>query len=312
MKAEKTLFTVPSALKPVNISGYYYSPVVKANTKAVFQILHGMAEHKERYNEFARFMAENGYAVFIHDHLGHGESVADDSQLGFFGEENGWKNFIADAYSVTNYAREQFPDKPVIIFGHSMGSFVARAYTKLHDEGLAGAIYCGTSGTNPAAGIAVKLADAVAKGKGNMYRSDFINTLAFGAYNKKIKPSRTEFDWLSRDFKEVDKYVADDKCGFLFTACGYRDLFSVLSFVSAKNWYHSIRKSLPILIISGDADPVGEYGKGVKQVYKDLKKTGHTATEIKLYSGGRHEILNETDRETVMQDILAWADKILA
>lgn len=309
MKFDITPFTVESSIKPVVIHGVYYAPVVKANAKAIVQIAHGMAERKERYEEFASFLAENGYAVFVHDHIGHGESVESDDYLGFFGEEDGWKNLVKDCNTVIKYAKETFENKPVVLFGHSMGSFVARAYTEMYDLDLKAAVFCGTSGPNPAAGIAVKLADAVAKSKGNLYRSELINTLAFGAYNKKFKPQRTDFDWLTSDNEIVDKYVADKYCGFLFTACGYRDLFSVLKHVSNKNWYKRVRKNLPILLISGDADPVGEYGNGVKQVVADLKKTGHNDVEFILYKGMRHEILNEVERANVMNDVLNWLEE---
>lgn len=311
MKIEKTAFTVESNLKPVIIHGIYYSPIVKANSKAVIQIAHGMAEHKERYDEFATFLAENGYAVFVHDHLGHGESVDSKENLGFFGEEDGWKNLVNDCYTITQYAREIFPGKPVVLFGHSMGSFVARAYCQMYDMTLDAAIFCGTSGNNPAAGMGIKLADMIARSKGAKHRSEFINSVAFGTYNKKFKPQRTAFDWLSSDNDEVDKYVADEFCGFTFTVCGFRDLFSVLKYVSGKNWYKTVRKSLPILMVSGDADPVGEFGKGVKQVASDLKNTGHNV-ELKLYKGSRHEILNDFDRKTVMEDVLFWLDENVA
>lgn len=312
MRTEKVSFSVDSALPEHKVKGFIYSPVVKANVKAIFPIAHGMAEHKERYDEFCSFMAENGYAVMAYDHIGHGESVNSDEELGFFGARAGWRNLIEDVNSVIEFAKGEFGNKPVILFGHSMGSFIARAYTKKYGIKLAAAVFCGTSGANPAAGIAVRIADAVAKSKGDTYRSEFINTLAFGAYNKKIKPARTDFDWLSTVEEEVDKYVADKYCGFLFTACGFRDLFTLLKSVSDKSWYKGIRKELPMLLISGDADPVGEYGKGVRQVYKELKNTGHEKTSLKLYPGDRHEILNEADRQTVMEDILAWCDKQLS
>lgn len=311
MKFEKIDFTVNSVLKPVIIHGFYYAPVVRATTKAVVQIAHGMAEHKERYEEFAAFLAENGYAVFIHDHLGHGESVTDDKYLGFFGEEDGWKNLVEDCLTVTKYARELFANIPVVLFGHSMGSFIARAYSQMHINAIDAAIFCGTSGPNPAAGIAIKLADYIAKSRGNLHRSEFINALAFGTYNKKIKPKRTDFDWLTNDVDIVDKYIADKYCGFLFTACGYRDLFSVLKYVSAKSWYKGVRKNLPIYLIAGDADPVGEYGAGVKQVAADLKKSGHRRVDIKLFKGMRHEILNEIERADVMKNILNWLDNTI-
>ncbi|HBL41088.1 MAG TPA: alpha/beta hydrolase, partial [Ruminococcaceae bacterium] len=188
MKIDTYSFTLPSELKGTEIVGKVYTPMVRANAKAVFQIAHGMAEHIERYDEFCAFLASNGYAVYIHDHVGHGKSVKEDTELGFFGLEKGWRTLIDDCLSVNRLAASEFPGKPMIFFGHSMGSFVARAYTMLHSGNLSGAIYCGTSGANPAAGIAIWLADAVAHSKGSHYHSDFINTLAFGAYNKKIKP----------------------------------------------------------------------------------------------------------------------------
>ena len=309
MKFEICSFTLPSKLDGTTLVGKVYTPVVRANAKAIFQIAHGMAEHIERYDEFCSFLASNGYAVFIHDHAGHGKSAPNDDELGFFGEENGWKTLVEDCRSVNQFALNEFPGRPVIFFGHSMGSFIARAYTRLYSANLSGVIYCGTSGANPAAGVAIGLADAIARSKGSHYRSEFINTLAFGAYNKKIKPARTDFDWLTKDKDIVDKYVADPYCGFLFTACGYRDLFSVLKSVSGKQWYQVIPKRLPVFLIAGECDPVGEYGKGVRQVYRDLKKTGHTDVSIKLYAGDRHEILNELDRQTVMEDIVKWADE---
>ncbi len=309
MKFEKSEFSVKSTLPEHTVQGLMYLPVVRANAKGIFQIAHGMAEHKERYEAFCEFMAENGYAVFIHDHIGHGESVNSDSELGFFGETGGWKNLVEDCYTVTCFAKEQMGNKPVILFGHSMGSFIARAYARAHGKALKAAVFCGTSGANPAAGIAIKLADFVARTKGNMYRSEFINTLAFGAYNNKIKPKRTEFDWLSTVENEVDKYIADKYCGYLFTACGYRDLFTVLKSVSGKAWYKNVSKNLPMLLIAGTADPVGTYGKGVRQVYEDLKKTGHANTSMKLYKGARHEILNDTVNGEVMQDVLDWVNK---
>lgn len=284
------------------------APVVTANAKAIFQITHGMAEHIERYDEFVSFLAENGYAVYLHDHLGHGKSVSSDDELGFFGENGGYKSLVEDCHELTKIAKSDFPGIPVIFFGHSMGSFVARAYVQRYGNELAAAIFCGTAGTNPAAGIAIKLADMIAKSKGSHFRSEFINTLAFGSYNKRIKPPRTDFDWLTKENDIVDKYVADKYCGFLFTAAGYRDMFTILNSVSKKSWYKTVSKSLPIMLIAGEDDPVGEYGKGVKQVCTDLKKAGHSDVTLKLYKNDRHEILNETDRADVMADIIAWAD----
>ena len=280
--------------------------------KAIFQIAHGMAEHGERYEDFAKFLCKNGYAVYANDHIGHGKSVATDDDLGYFGERDGWLGFVNDAKLLTDLAKGEYPDKPVVLFGHSMGSFIARSYCEKFGADLAGAVFCGTSGTNPAAGVAIKLADVIAKIKGSRYRSEFINKLAFGAFNKKIEKPRTPFDWLSRDNAQVDKYIADKYCGFLFTAVGYRDMSTVLWSVSGKSWYANLPFVLPVLLISGEMDPVGAYGKGIRQVFRDLKSSGHKNVLMKLYKNDRHEILNELDKEDVYKDVVDWADKLLS
>lgn len=310
MKTEVIDFKLDSSLAGYKISCKLYAPVIRANVKAVFQIAHGMAEHKERYDRFCEFLAENGYAVFIHDHLGHGESVNSEEDLGWFGDSGGWRNLVEDCYIVTQHAQSLFSGKPYIFFGHSMGSFIARAYSLMHGKHLAGAIYCGTSGPNPAAGVGSSLADAIARTKGNRYKSELINTIAFGSYNKRIKPAKTDFDWLSVNEDNVAAYIEDPLCGYLFSATGYRDLFNVLKFVSSKKWFKRIRKDLPVLLIAGAEDPVGEYGAGVKKVASELKKQGQTDVKTKIYPGLRHEILLEDKEKAdeVMADVLKWAD----
>ncbi len=303
---------VKSALNGLPLNAKVYVPVVEAQIKGIFQITHGMAEHIERYDDFASFISSNGYVVVLHDHMGHGASSPDDEHLGYFGETGGWKVLVEDCREVTRAICDKYPDKPVVFFGHSMGSFVARAYAAKYGKSIKGAIFCGTSGANPAAGIAIQLAASIAKSKGELFRSEFINDLAFGSYNKKFKPARTDFDWLTKDESIVDAYVADKYCGFLFTAAGYRDMFTLLREVSGKRWYKTLSASLPILLISGAMDPVGDYGKGVKQVFTDLRKSGHTDVSMKLYPDDRHEILNELDRQTVYSDILEWADKVIS
>lgn len=277
--------------------------------KAVFQMAHGMAEHCDRYNWFAEKLCDAGYAVFMNNHLGHKLSVENDDMLGFFGEKDGWKNLVADMRKTTEIAKKEFPDVPFIVFGHSMGSFICRAYTSQYTD-IDAAIYCGTGGPNPAAALGIAVAKTVGKIKGVMHRSSLIDKMAFGTYNKRC-PGRTPFDWLTKDNEIVDKYIADKYCGFMFTTAGYCDLFSALSFVSKKEWAQKVPSSLPILLVAGADDPVGTYGDGVKKVYDMLKETGHTKAEIKLYDGDRHEILNELDRDNVAADIIAFADKFV-
>ena len=311
MTCVKNEFTFKSASGLADIHAASYLPEDTSSVKAVLQIAHGMAEHLERYEKFADTLCQNGIAVFINDHLGHGKSVKNDDELGFFGKKDGYKNFIADCHKLYEIAKEQFPDKPYFFFGHSMGSFVARSYTFQYADELDGAIFCGTSGPNPAAGIAIGLASAIASLKGDHYRSKFIDSLAFGAYNKRFE-GRTPFDWLSRDQYQVDKYIDDKYCGFLFTACGYRDLFSVLKSVSGKDWFEGFSKKLPVFLISGAMDPVGNYGKGVTQVYESLKSAGKDNVKMKLYENGRHEILNEDALfDTVCADIVSFVDSII-
>jgi alpha-beta hydrolase superfamily lysophospholipase len=284
------------------------APADKTKVRGVLQVVHGMAEHGERYQVMAYYMAYHGYAVFIHDHAGHGRSVENDTLLGYFGEKDGWKALIEDVRILAEKAMEKYPNRPMFLLGHSMGSFVARAYAAQYGDELTGAIFCGTSGANPGAAAGIAVAGIVEKFKGELYRSPFIDHIAFGSYNKRYENPRTPFDWLSRDESEVDLYIKDPYCGFLFTAAGYKDMFTLLQSVSGKAWYRSVPKKLPILLISGSMDPVGGYGKGVRQVYADLMKTGHENVKIRVYDGARHELFNETNAKDVLHDLLEWAD----
>ena len=274
MVINKREFYIPSKSGLADIYARCFLP--ESNSpKAIFQIAHGMAEHGERYNEFAEFLCSKGFAVLVDDHIGHGKSVKSDDDLGYFGEESGWDAFVEDERALTELIYKEYPDIPVIFFGHSMGSFIVREYIRRYgsDERIKGAIICGTSGKNPAAAIAIKLAEMIAKAKGSRYRSGFINKIAFGPYNNKIKNPRTPFDWLTRDNKIVDEYIADKHCGFLFTAKGYKDLFTILNNVSGKDWFNGVDNNLPLFIIAGEEDPVGAYGKGIRQVYNCLLYT---------------------------------------
>jgi len=277
--------------------------------KAVFQIVHGMAEHGERYEDFAKFLCEKGFAVVVDDHIGHGKSVKNDDELGYFGDDMGWDAFVEDERTITEFMKKEIPDTPIVFFGHSMGSFIAREYIRRYgtDEKIKAAIFCGSSGKNPAAAIAIRIAGAIAKMKGVMHRSKFINKIAFGTYNSKIPNAKTPFDWLTTDAEIVDKYIADKYCGFLFTAAGYKDLFTILHKVSGKDWYNEVCNDIPILLTSGEDDPVGTYGKGIREIYNGLIEAGKKDVTIRLYPAMRHEILNETERATVYEEIAAWS-----
>jgi len=287
----KKEFTFPSFSGLADIHAAAYLPD-NGEVKAVIQVAHGMAEHLERYEKFAAALSDLSIALYINDHLGHGQSVSAPSELGYFGANEGWKNFVEDCHKLTEIAKAENPGKPFFFFGHSMGSFVARAYTLKYANEVNGAIYCGTAGPNPASGVGQVLAKAIAKVKGDHHRSKLIDKIAFGAYNSKFE-KRTPFDWLSRDKEEVDKYIADDLCGFLFTAYGYRDLMGLLGFVSSKEWFEGLDKKLPVLVIAGEMDPVGDYSKGINIVCENLRKAGKDNITKILYPCARHEILNE-------------------
>ena len=286
------------------------SPADDAAVVGIIQIVHGMAEHTDRYLDAAKYLCDQGFAVYMHEHAGHGRSVRTDEDLGYFGEKDGNERLVDDVKAVAQLAKGRYPGKKLIIWGHSMGSFITRRFAAKY-PGVADAyVICGTSGANPAAALGALIADAIGKIKGSHYHSKFINNLAFGAYNKKFN-GNTGFEWLSVNEDNVRKYVADDKCGYLFTAYGYRDLFKLLGSVSGKDWYEAVPKDVPIYLISGDMDPVGNYGKGVTEVYNKLKESGHTDVAIKLYPGLRHEIHNEKSNAEVYGDIAAFAKRIV-
>lgn len=311
MNAVKTEFTFRSVSNLSDIHAAKFLPSDETQIKGVIQIAHGMAEHLERYEKFADALCEKGFAVYINDHLGHGASVSSERELGYFGEKDGYLNFVEDCKKLMDIAKKEHPDKPYIFFGHSMGSFVARLFSFKYSKELRGAIICGTAGPNPAAAVAIKLANLVSKLKGDHYRSNFINSLAFGTYNSKFE-KRTAFDWLTRDNDEVDKYIDDKLCGFLFTANGYRDLFSLLKTISSKQWFESFPKELPMLFVAGSMDPVGEYSKGVVKVCEKLKACGKTNVSLKLYENARHEILNEKlCFNDVVADVVAFAESVM-
>ena len=265
-----------------------------------------MEEFIDRYDGMARWFAERGIAVYGNDHLGHGLSVNDKYPLGYFGTKN--QNafvFRDDAKQLTDIAKEQNPGVPYVLFGHSVGSSVARIYLEKYSDELAAAIICGTAGPNPAIGAA-KAATALFTKTSPKKDGKIMNSLAFGSYNKKTD-KRTGFDWLSVNEKNVDVYIDDPLCGFLFSNQGFRDLITLNDYMVKDQVFEGCRADLPILLIAGDEDPVGAYGEGVKQTYESYKK-GHSDVTMKLYEGKRHEIHNEEDGEVVYQDVLDFIE----
>ncbi|MDL2217101.1 alpha/beta hydrolase [Christensenellaceae bacterium OttesenSCG-928-M15] len=271
---------------------------------AVVQIAHGMAEHTGRYQKFANYLCEKGVLVAMNDHAGHGKSFEELNHLGYFGHENGRTALIQDMKELHDQVVKEYPDIPYVLLGHSMGSFLARAYASFHTTELSACIFSGTAGKTRGVFLGRLVAKLEFIKNGPRKPSRLLHKLAFAGYNKRIKNARTENDWLSRDAAIVNTYNNDPLCGFYYTAEGMRDIFKVLSEISSPHWAKKV-PAIPILMISGDADPVGRYGKGVLQVYKWLQKTRHTVTLL-LYPGGRHEMLNETNRDEVYREVYAF------
>lgn len=280
--------------------------------KAIIQMVHGMAEHGERYADLAAYCNANGFSFVIDDHMGHGKSIPEGSEenQGYFGEEDGDVHLVEDEAILTDMLKEEFPDVPIILFGHSMGSFIARRYTAFYADKIAGAVFCGTAGSNPALKIGYALAKHLRKKNGSHFKPELIDKMAFGSYNKRTE-GRTAFDWLTKDETIVDNYIADPLCGFLFTVAGYMDMFKLLMFVNDKSWYEKVPKDLPILVTGGMQDPVSSYGKGLKEVYAHLRASGHSKTDMNLYNDDRHEIHNEIDRQTVYEDLVKFFNKVV-
>lgn len=272
----------------------------------VLQIVHGMAEYIDRYDNFAKYMTEHGFNVIGHDHLGHGHSVSDEHDYGFFAEENGDKIIIEDMHSVTQYAREKWEELPNFILGHSMGSFCLRQYLTKYSNDVFGAIIMGTGWIPSAAALLGKtIATNTCKSKGSHTVNPLLIKLTLEPYNKPFAPARTNCDWLSRDEKQVDLYVNDKLCGFDFTAGAYKDFFTVLEKIAKNRQLIGMRKSLPILITSGSVDPVGGK-KACEKLNVQYKRCGIDDVTLKLWENDRHEILNELDKSDVYDYIYNW------
>lgn len=275
--------------------------------RAVVQIVHGIAEHIERYDDFMLFLAQNGIVAVGDDHLGHGKSVTEPDDLGFFNDVNGWEHAVKDEGHLHDIVSAEYPGIPYIFFGHSMGSFLTRTLIIHHPEMYDAAIISGTGHQSKALVYAGNfLAEATVKLKGARADGQQLNDVAFGTYLSHIENPRTPFDWLTRDEAAVDKYIADPMCGFVCKASLYRDMMGGVKFVTNQKNINKMAKSKPIYFMSGAEDPVGDYGTGVERAYKAFCKAGLRDLMIRLYPGGRHEMLNETNKDEVYKDILEW------
>lgn len=278
--------------------------------KAVVQIAHGMAEHIDRYNSFSKALTNEGYIVYGNDHRGHGKTAGSPENLGYFADDNGWNLVVEDMHELTKVIRKEYAGLPVFLIGHSMGSFLSRSYIQRYGNDINGVILSGTGGNTGILGnVGIFLAGHEMKKMGKRFRSKKLDKLSFGSFNKTFKPNRTNFDWLSRDAEEVNKYIEDKLCGEIFTAGFFYDMLSGLRDLNKKENIRKIPKELPIYFISGDKDPVGKNTKGVLQAINSYKKVGIYDISYKFYKDARHEILNELNKEEVYIDIIEWLDK---
>ena len=275
--------------------------------RAIVQIIHGIAEYIDRYDEFMSFLADNGIIAVGTDHLGHGKSIESEEQTGFFAYENGWDYAVRDEEVLRLAMHENYPELPIIVFGHSMGSFMTRTLLIRYPDAFNAAIISGTGNQGSAlVNGGLFMGNLVTGLKGAHHYSKFLNNLAFGSYNKIYENPKTEYDWLSRDEANVQKYIDDPLCGFIPTCSLFRDMMTGVKFITNKKNLTAMNKDMPVYFMSGDMDPVGECGKGVQKAYNNFLEAGMKDVSIKLYPGGRHEMLNEINKDEVYSDILTW------
>lgn len=303
---KKREFTYDSGDGKAKIHAIAWSPEERP-ILGVLQIIHGMVEHIDRYDEFARFLAEHGIVVVGNDHLGHGTTAESKEDYGFFHEIDGNQIVLKDIHQLKKLTCAQYPKVPYFMLGHSMGSFLVRQYLCLLGSGIDGAVIMGTGNPSMASlRFGKALCWVLGKIFGQHHRSRLIDAVIFGGYQKKFQPCRTPYDWHTKDTKLVDAYAADERCTFRFTVNGYFNLFTSIEGASAQENLQRMPKKLPILFASGWEDPVGNFGKGVEEVRLRFKEVGMEDLTWILYENDRHEILNETDRDKVYQDIYAW------
>ncbi|MBP5282409.1 MAG: alpha/beta hydrolase [Lachnospiraceae bacterium] len=280
--------------------------------KAIVQIVHGMSEYVARYEDFAAFLTERGFLVTGEDHLGHGKSVPDGETYGYICSQDPATVMVRDVHRLKKMNQEKYPGVPYFILGHSMGSYILRNYMFRYGTGIQGAIILGTGYENQTSvNFARGLTKCIQTIYGQKHLSHLLDKLVFGKYNEKITNPRTPSDWLSKDEEVVNRYRIDPLCGFSFTVNGYGTLFELLNRLYDKENLAKLPEKLPVLMASGDEDPVGAYGEGVKRAFESLKESGMKNVEMKLYPGDRHEILNELDKDQVMKDIAGWIEKSL-
>ena len=280
----------------------------EGHVKAVLQLSHGMVEYVDRYSDFAQYLCDKGFYVVGNDHLGHGKSVQSKSEYGFFNEKYGNACVLGDLHTLRQRTMKKYPGVPYFMLGHSMGSSLLRQYIQMYGNGLSGAIIMGTMSEQNKTELKLgkDLCRILAVLKGWHYRSKLVDKMVNGPFCKKFKPARTRADWVTSDTEKLDQYVSDPLCSFVFTVNAYYQMFCGIQQTQKKESIYMIPKTLPIFMVSGSDDPVGGFGKGVRKIYEKYRAAGIQDVTLRLYAGDRHEILNETDRNQVYQDLYEW------
>ncbi len=291
----------------VSIARYEWRPATQP--RAVILIVHGMAEHALRYDSFAKKACDLGIAVFASDHRGHGKTARSKADLGFLADKDGFFRVVEDQRELVAEIRKGYPNIPVIILGHSFGSFVSQNYIENYSDTVSACILSGSAGPNPSLAFGRFIVNIMCLFLGRRKRSALLDKMSFGSFNDSIENHKTEYDWLSRDEAEVQKYIDDEFCGFSCTTGFYQDLMRGLKKTHSPKEMAKISTKLPVLMISGDADPVSNNGKTLKKLLEIYKNNSLQDVQLKLYEGGRHEILNETNKEEVINDVFAWIEE---
>lgn len=305
MKYTVTTKKVPSSDGKNTLSGIIYMP--DGEIRGLFHLVHGMTEYIGRYEPLLSTIASAGYLCFGFDNLGHGNTAAE-GDLGYIASHDGWKYMVDDVKAFADSIKAEYPDLPYFLMGHSMGSFITRIAVSKHTNLADKYICCGTAGSNPAANIGLALCDIIKAFRGERTVSPFLENIVFGSYNKRFDGD-SKYEWLTKDRDIIEKYSKDRFCTFHFTVSAMHDLIKLMKTSNSKKCFNDTKNDLPILIIAGDMDPVGNYGKGVKKVYRNFKAAGKENVTLFLYENCRHEIHNDTCREKMTEDILKFIAK---
>jgi len=309
MSYQKTVETIPSTNQLYDVHVYIYTP--KKTPQYFLQITHGMCEYLERYEPFIRYMTSKGVLVAGHDHAGHGNSIQSMEDLGYFSKDPFDLTLVKDLKNVSDFLTDKFSSLPHFILGHSMGSFVLRKYLMKYGRSLSGIFISGTGGTNKGISPGITLAKSMAAVKGDAHRSSLFNSIFFQGFNKNYKKEKDEFSWLSRDPKIRNAYRKDPKCNYTFTLNAFIGFLTIMSDVTGDGWADKMPKDVPFHLFSGKEDPVGAYGKGVQETFERLLEAKVKEVTLKLYEGGRHEMLNETNKKEVYEDLFRRMEEMI-